>query len=178
MMSQIEISSFKSPVGELLIGSVNDTICICDWQHRKMRKAIDNRVQKGLKADYKEGVSDIAKQCILQLESYFHGELQEFDLPLTLVGSDFQKQVWGQLIKVPFGTTESYLGLAQRLNNEGAIRAVAAANGANCISIVVPCHRIIGSNGDLTGYAGGLGAKKKLLQLEGSYPYQTSLFED
>ena len=82
----------------------------------------------------------------------------------------FQKSVWDELRQIPYGKTDSYLGLSQKLNNEKAIRAVASANGANAISIIVPCHRIIGSNGELVGYAGGLPAKKKLLKLEGSDP--------
>jgi len=85
-----------------------------------------------------------------------------------LVGSDFQKQVWNELLKIRFGQTLSYLELSRNLGNEKAIRAVASANGANAISILVPCHRVIGSDGSLTGYAGGLGANKKLLELEGA----------
>jgi len=99
---------------------------------------------------------------------YFEGNRTEFDIPIRLVGSDFQKKVWEELIKIPYGKTESYLGLSRKLNNEKAIRAVASANGANAISILVPCHRIIGSKGELTGYAGGLNTKKELLKLESS----------
>ena len=84
------------------------------------------------------------------------------------MGTEFQKQVWDSLLQVPYGKSETYLGLSKILGNEKAIRAVATANGANAISIIVPCHRIIGSNGDLVGYAGGLPAKKKLLELEGA----------
>ena len=97
-----------------------------------------------------------------------------------MFGSDFQKSVWNALIQIPFGETKSYLALSQQLQNPDAIRAVASANGANAISIIVPCHRIIGSDGSLVGYAGGLEAKKKLLRLEGiqqfSKPGQIQLF--
>ena len=95
-----------------------------------------------------------------------------------MVGSPFQQEVWNELLKIPFGETESYLGLSKRLNNEKAIRAVAGANGANAISIIIPCHRIIGEKGDLTGYAGGIETKKKLLQLENVnlFPDQLKLF--
>ncbi|HIP27800.1 MAG TPA: methylated-DNA--[protein]-cysteine S-methyltransferase, partial [Sulfurovum sp.] len=86
--------------------------------------------------------------------------------PLLMVGTDFQRSVWDGLIKIPYGTTASYLELSKNIDNEKAVRAVASANGANAISILIPCHRIIGSNGDLVGYAGGLSAKKKLLELE------------
>jgi methylated-DNA-[protein]-cysteine S-methyltransferase len=95
-----------------------------------------------------------------------------FNVPLLFVGSDFQKQVWNALMQIPFGVTKSYMELSKQFGNEKAIRAVASANGANAISIMVPCHRIIGSNCELTGYAGGLPVKKQLLQLEGSYGQQ------
>ncbi len=91
---------------------------------------------------------------------------QEFDIPFITVGSDFQKSVWDALLKVPYGTTSTYLQLAKDINNKKAVRAVANANGANSMSIIIPCHRIIGSNGELTGYGGGLPLKKRLLELE------------
>src|SRR5690606_18399830 len=101
-----------------------------------------------------------------------------FDIPLLFIGTDFQKSVWEALMEIPYGTTKSYLELSRDLGDENAIRAVATANGANSISIIVPCHRIIGSDGSLTGYAGGLNAKKKLLQLEGmNFGNQLSLFD-
>ena len=94
-----------------------------------------------------------------------------------LVGSDFQKTVWNTLLQIPYGKTETYLGLSKSMNNEKAIRAVASANGANAFSIIVPCHRVIGSDGKLVGYAGGLSVKKKLLELEGALATnQLSLF--
>ena len=94
------------------------------------------------------------------------------------MGTDFQKEVWTELIKIPYGESRTYLELSKQLGNELAIRAVASANGANAISIIVPCHRIIGSDGKLIGYAGGLSAKKKLLELEGALKTnQLSLFE-
>lgn len=165
---QIKIQYHKTPVGELILGEYNNQLCLADWRYRKMRSAIDKRIQKGLKAEYIEENGEIITKTIHQLNEYFNGERQEFDIPILFVGSDFQKQVWQALVKTPFGTTETYLGLTQKLGNEKAIRAVATANGANAISILVPCHRIIGSDGDMVGYAGGISAKKKLLELEGS----------
>jgi methylated-DNA-[protein]-cysteine S-methyltransferase len=131
-----------------------------------MRTTIDNRIQKGLKAEYVEESSGVISETIKQMEEYFNLERKEFTIPLLLVGTDFQKSVWQGLIDTPFGTTASYLELSKRIGNEKAVRAVASANGANSISILVPCHRIIGSNGDLVGYAGGLDVKKKLLEIE------------
>ena len=166
-MSHVSIQYHKSAFGELIIGSYNNKICLCDWRYRKMRKSIDQRIQKGLKAEYKEEQTADILDAIKQIEAYTDGELKQFDLPLRFVGTDFQQQVWHALMQIRFGKTETYLGLSQRLGNEKAIRAVASANGANAISIIVPCHRIIGSDGSLVGYAGGLPAKKKLLELEG-----------
>jgi methylated-DNA-[protein]-cysteine S-methyltransferase len=104
---------------------------------------------------------------ILQLEEYFTNKREQFDLQLDLKGTEFQKRVWNELLKIPFGKTISYKELSLRLGNLKAIRAVAAANGANPVSIIVPCHRVIGSDGSLTGYAGGLWRKRWLLEHEG-----------
>ena len=131
-----------------------------------MRDSIDNRIQKGLKAEYVEESSKVIEETIEQMKEYFAGERKDFDIPLLMVGTDFQKSVWDGLMKIPYGTTASYLELSKNIGNEKAVRAVASANGANSISIMIPCHRIIGSNGDLVGYAGGLDVKKKLLALE------------
>lgn len=104
--------------------------------------------------------------AIRQLSDYFKGVRTTFDFPLNPQGTDFQKRVWEELLNVPFGRTMSYLELSRRLGDEKAIRAVAAANGKNPIWLVVPCHRIIGSDGSLTGYAGGLWRKKWLIEFE------------
>lgn len=175
MENNILISNFKTPYGELIIGDYQNQLCICDWRYRKMRNQIDKRIQEGLKAEYLEGTSEVIEDCKKQLNEYFKRERQVFDLPLLLVGTDFQKRVWEKLIEIPFGNTNSYLGLSKDLGDEKAIRAVATANGANAISIIIPCHRIIGSNGKLIGYAGGLPAKQKLLELEEALA-QYSLF--
>ena len=163
---KIKIQYFKTPVGEILLGSYGDKLCIADWRYRKMRDSIDKRIQKSLDAQYVEESSEIITLTIKQMKEYFNFTRKVFDIPLLLIGTDFQKKVWQGLINTPFGTTCSYLELAKRIGNEKAVRAVATANGANAISIIVPCHRIIGKNGDLVGYAGGLPAKKKLLDIE------------
>jgi len=165
-MNTISIQYYKSPIGELLLGSFEDKLCLADMKYRKMRTTIDSRIQKGLKAKYIEESSEVIDKTIKQMQEYFAGERKEFDIPLLMVGTDFQKSVWEGLMQIPYGTTASYLELAQNIGNEKAVRAVASANGANAIAILIPCHRIIGSNGDLVGYAGGLPAKKKLLELE------------
>jgi len=178
-MKKINVKYYKSPVGELIIGDFENQLCLCDWRFRKMRTQIDTRIQKGLNAKYKFSDSTLIQSTIKQLDEYFSKERKVFELDLLFVGTDFQKKVWEQLLKVPFGKKDTYLGLSQKLNNIAAIRAVAAANGANAISIIVPCHRIIGKNGELVGYAGGLETKKKLLILENeNLPTQLELFKN
>ncbi|HLK63789.1 MAG TPA: methylated-DNA--[protein]-cysteine S-methyltransferase [Bryobacteraceae bacterium] len=112
----------------------------------------------------------IFTETVRQLEAYFRGELREFDLPLDIQGTDFQTRVWRQLLTIPYGQTRSYTQIAQAIGSANAVRAVGAANGANPIAIVVPCHRVIGASGKLVGYGGGLPLKKKLLALEGVIP--------
>ena len=163
----IQIQYYQSPCGELILGSYNDELCLCDWTlNAKRREIIDRRIQKILQATYVETESKVIAEVISQLNEYFEGKRREFSVPLLFAGTDFQKMVWNELLNVPYGTTATYLGLSKLLGNSKAVRAVASANGANAISILVPCHRIIGSNHQLTGYAGGLSAKKFLLKLE------------
>lgn len=165
-MNKINIHYYKSPVGEMILGAYEGKLCLADWRYRKKRTTIDSRVQKALKAEYVEECTEVIEESIKQFNEYFNHERKSFTIPLLMLGTEFQKSVWQGLIETPFGTTSSYLALAKRIGNEKAVRAVASANGANAISIMIPCHRIIGSNGDLVGYAGGLGVKKMLLDLE------------
>jgi len=165
-MNKINIQTYKSPVGEILLGSYDGKLCLADWKYRKMRTTIDARIQKGLRAEYVEQSSIVIDDTMRQMKEYFANERKEFDIPLLMVGTEFQKSVWEGLMQIPYGTTASYLELSKNIGNEKAVRAVASANGANAISIMIPCHRIIGSNGDLVGYAGGLPVKKRLLEIE------------
>jgi len=172
MIAYIE---YKTPVGELILASHGDKLCLCDWKYRKMRTAIDARIKKYYQLEFQKKESEVIAQTIDQLKEYFDGNRQSFNIALDLIGTEFQKKVWNELIQIPYGNTLSYLQLSRKLGDEKAIRAVATANGANGISIIVPCHRIIGSDGNLVGYAGGLPAKKKLLILEGALK-ENSLF--
>lgn len=112
------------------------------------------------------GTPAVLSEAATQLSAYFTGGLTEFDLPLAPLGTDFQRRVWGQLLQIPYGETTSYGEIAERLESPGASRAVGLANGRNPISIVVPCHRVVGSTGQLTGYGGGIERKRALLALE------------
>lgn len=149
----------KSPVGKLkLVASSNALVAVLWEQGRPNRVKLDE-----MKFDPRHRVLIETER---QLTEYFSGTRTEFDLPLQPEGSEFQKKVWQALREIPFGKTRSYLDLAKALGSAKAVRAVGAANGKNPLSIVVPCHRVIGSDGSLTGFAGGLEAKANLLALE------------
>lgn len=165
-MEKIRIKTLKTSLGELIMGEFDGKICLFDWKYRKMRHQIDQRIQKGLDAVYKEDDCDLFSQLERQVEEYLLKKREIFDIPILPVGSDFQRLVWNSLMEIAYGKTESYLGLSTKMGKSKAVRAVASANGANAISIIIPCHRIIGSDGSLGGYAGGLSAKQKLINLE------------
>ncbi len=164
--STIYTKQYLSPIGELILGSYEDKLCLCDWQNEKRRTLIDKRLQKAFNATYSKQTTDIIEQSIEQLEEFFAHERTKFNIPLAFVGTDFQKLVWNKLLEIPYGETISYGEMAKQLDIPQSVRAVANANGANAISIFVPCHRVIGSNHQLTGYAGGIDAKRALLNLE------------
>ena len=165
-MNTINIQYYKTKYGHFILGSYGTKLCMLDFKYRKMRTTVDNRLKKGLNAQFVEQNSDIIEETKKQLNEYFNIERKTFDIPILTVGTDFQKSVWKALQKVPYGATSTYLELAKSIGNEKAVRAVASANGANSIGIIIPCHRIIGSNGELIGYGGGLPLKKRLLKLE------------
>lgn len=163
---KILISSYRSPCGDLLLGSYRERLCLCNWSVEKHPGRVDGRLMRLLGADYKEAETDIAKEASRQLDEYFRRERRVFDIPLLLAGTPFQKAVWEALMAIPYGHTLSYRQLAASLGMPRAMRAVANANGANAISIIIPCHRVVGANGALGGYGGGLDAKRFLLGLE------------
>ena len=183
-MNRIEIQYYKTKIGELILGSFEDKLCLLDFRYRRMRNTVDKRIKDGLNADFIEQENSVLKETKNQIDEYLIGNRKEFSVPILMVGSDFQKQVWQELMNVKYGETASYLDLAKNIENEKAVRAVASANGANSIGLIIPCHRIIGSNGKLVGYGGGLAVKKRLLNLEkentkniqNGNPIQTSLF--
>lgn len=110
--------------------------------------------------------TELIKECFLQLKEYFEGNRKSFDLPIDAKGTEFQKKVWDELLKIPYGETKSYKDIALAIGNEKACRAIGMANNKNPIPIIIPCHRVIGSNGKLVGYAGGINVKEKLLNIE------------
>jgi methylated-DNA-[protein]-cysteine S-methyltransferase len=169
---------FTCAAGELTLGVYQNKLCLSDWTYRHKRSAIDLRLMDFFQTTMEE-TSDhpLLIETAKQLSEYFDGKRTQFDVPLVFAGTDFQQAIWNLLMEVPYGKTTTYLALARSYGNEKAIRAVASANGANALSILVPCHRVIGSDGSLIGYAGGLRAKKKLLEIE-QLPLQGDLFQD
>lgn len=160
--------TYEAPCGKLTLGSFGDRLCLCDWMAEKHHNLVMRRLERCLNVQFENGTSKIIESASAQLDEYFAGRRKVFDMPLLFIGTDFQKAVWNELINIPFGTTISYRELALRIGRPEAVRAVANANGANAISVFIPCHRVIGNDGSLTGYAGGLDAKKTLLKIEQS----------
>lgn len=162
----IKTQCYISPCGVLQLGSIGEKLCICDWLVEKHHEQVNKRLKKILHAVFKEDTSTVIQNAIMQLDEYFAGTRKTFDLPLLFVGTEFQKKVWNELLNIPYGETISYREMAQRIGMPKAVRAVANANGANSMSVFVPCHRVIGSDHSLTGYGGGVEAKRTLLELE------------
>jgi len=148
---------YESPIGPLLLAGTKAHLSLLSFAEGKHARSVSSE----WKVD-----SSAFRSVVQQLEKYFRGELREFDVKLQLEGTEFQKRVWTLLASIPYGETISYKTLAERVGNPKAVRAVGAANGANPIPIILPCHRVIASSGDLTGFGGGLPLKKKLLALE------------
>ena len=156
---------YESPCGRLLLGSYENKLCICDWQTGIVHN--EKRLKQELGVELKSGSSLVIDEAMQQLDEYFAGKRMYFSMPLTFVGTMFQKKVWQELLNIPYGQTITYGRIAQNIGLPSSVRATANAIGKNPITIFVPCHRVIGSDGRLTGYAGGLDSKKYLLELEG-----------
>jgi methylated-DNA-[protein]-cysteine S-methyltransferase len=150
--------TINSPVGPLYLAATDEGLT-----HLLFVKEMDARSEA---SEGSVGAARILRETERQLSEYFAGKRREFDVPLAPAGTEFQLSTWRELRNVPYGETTSYGELARRMNRPNAVRAVGAANGANPISIIVPCHRVIGADGTLTGYGGGLHIKKRLLELE------------
>ena len=151
-----------SPIGRLLIAADDDGIRAVEFP--------ENRHPVKREGEWREGDHPLLDEAARQLGEYFAGERRGFDLPLAPRGTEFQRKVWLALRGIPFGQTWSYAQLAKSIDTMQAMRAVGAANGRNPIPIIVPCHRVIGANGTLTGFGGGLPTKEFLLRLEGALP--------
>ena len=163
---RIYIQYYDSPCGRLALASFADKLCLCDWSDNPFAERNRHRLEKYLKATSKTETTPVMEDTKRQLDEYFAGKRKAFEIQLRLVGTDFQHEVWNALRSIPYGATKSYKDIAQCIGKPKAVRAVAGAISANGISILIPCHRVIGSNHSLTGYAGGLEAKRMLLEME------------
>lgn len=162
----IDLKRIETPIGDMIACANEKGICMLEFNDRKsLEKELKEIAQKH-NATIVQGENSHFKTLEKELEDYFKGKIKNFTVPLSPVGTDFQKNVWEVLRKIPYATTKTYLQQAEILGNPKATRAVANANGLNKISIIIPCHRVIGSNGKLTGYGGGVWRKQFLLDLE------------
>lgn len=161
-------TTMTSPVGTLTLVASDKGLAAILWEHEKANRVPLQEMQE-------EPQNPLLQDTMRQLQEYFAGTRKSFSIPLDFQGTDFQKKVWNALLSIPYGETRSYTDIATQVNSLKAVRAVGAANGKNPVSIIAPCHRVIGSNGDLTGFAGGLAAKTLLLSLEGHAEKQLSL---
>jgi len=150
--------TMNTELGEIYLVATDRGLCGLFWKLQSEAMIASLQAQ--------DPCCSILRQAVSQIESYLKGQRRHFDVPLDLKGTDFQRKVWHELQRVPYGATASYQNIARSLNMPGATRAVGTANAKNPISIIVPCHRVIHSNGSLGGYAGGLAVKSKLLDLE------------
>lgn len=155
-----------SPLGPMLAIADEEKLFLLEFVERRGLEKEIERLRKRMKIAIVPGVTEPLRSIERELKKYFEGKLKKFETPLFLLGSDFQKRVWKELIKIPYGTTRSYAAQAAAMGVPAATRAVANANGANQLAIIIPCHRIINSNGALGGYGGGLARKEWLLQHE------------
>ncbi len=162
----IFIARILSPLGPMLAGATEDGICLLEFVDRRMLETQLKRIKKYFKADLVPGESRFFPSLNKELKEYFDGERRDFSTPLSIAGTEFQKKVWNVLMNIPYGETRSYMDQAVAIGNPRSVRAVAGANGFNAIGIIIPCHRVIGSDGKLVGYGGGLWRKKYLLELE------------
>ena len=172
----VYLDRIRTPLGPMLAGATDTAVCLLEFIDRPMLPTQLERVQKRFQAVFIPESNDQLNVLRSELDAYFEGKLTEFSVPLDYPGTAFQEKVWHTLMEFKYGTTGSYLDLATKIGDNKAVRAVARANGDNRIAIIIPCHRIIGSDGSLTGYGGGLHRKKWLLELESGIR-ELSLFD-
>jgi len=169
MKSAITWRILDSKLGRMIGGATDKGVCLLEFVDRKSLNTILTKLEKKHRIPLLYGTTPLLEKLQNEVTAYFSGELNQFLVPLDVRGTDFQLEVWQELVKVPYGKIRSYNEIAKAINRPSAVRAVGNANGDNNIAIIIPCHRVIGNNGDLTGYGGGLWRKKKLLDLEKRY---------
>jgi AraC family transcriptional regulator of adaptative response/methylated-DNA-[protein]-cysteine methyltransferase len=169
MKNAITWRILDSKLGRMIGGTTDKGVCLLEFVERKSLNTILTKLEKKHRLPLLYGATKILDKLQIEVTGYFNGELNNFSVPLDVRGTNFQLEVWQELVKIPYGETRSYNEIASAINRPSAVRAVGNANGDNNIAIIIPCHRVIGNNGDLTGYGGGLWRKKKLIDLEKKY---------
>lgn len=177
MQNKIYIQKFHTAIGEMIAGANDDGLCLLEFTDRHALPKELEDLKLLLHTEIVEEEHEIIAQTKIQIEEYFKGVRKEFSIKLNTPGTEFQKKVWAVLIDIPYGNTRTYKNQAARLGNSASIRAVGKANGDNRIAIIIPCHRVIGANGDLIGYGGGLWRKHHLLEFESKVNNNLSLFD-
>jgi len=162
----VSVTEIDTPIGKMLAAASDSQLVLFDFPHRRMIDTQLDRVRRAVDCELEPGDSPVFAILRTQLDEYFRGRRREFSVPLHAPGTPFQMRVWAELQRIPSGTTTTYGRLATAIGQPNAVRAVARANGDNRIAILIPCHRVIGSTGELVGYGGGLWRKRKLLELE------------
>ncbi|MCS3531953.1 bifunctional transcriptional activator/DNA repair enzyme AdaA [Chryseobacterium sp. JUb7] len=162
----IDLKRIETPLGTMYACAIDEGICLLEFTDRKNMEKQFISLSKALNAEIVQGENKHFRQLEDELKEYFEGKREKFDVPLYITGTEFQQKVWQLLREIPIGETRTYKQQSEFLGNPKAIRAVGTANGINKIAILIPCHRVIGSSGELVGYAGGIWRKQKLLELE------------
>jgi AraC family transcriptional regulator of adaptative response/methylated-DNA-[protein]-cysteine methyltransferase len=162
----VQVRRFVTPLGPMLAGATDEGLCLLEFVDRRMLPTQIARIRKRLGAVFTPGDNPVLSAAEREVEAYFAGSLSTFDIPTTPCGTSFQHDVWDALTDIPYGETRSYADVARGIGRPRAVRAVGTANGANALAIVIPCHRVVGADGQLTGYGGGLWRKRRLLDLE------------
>ena len=164
----VRVDRITTPLGPMLVAATDEALCLLDFVDRRALPTQVARIRNGLGAVFVPDRNEIVDRTAREVEAYFAGSLETFSVPTTTPGTDFQRAVWEALAKIPYGETRSYAQVARGIGRPSAVRAVGSANGMNALAIIVPCHRVVGADGKLVGYGGGVWRKQRLLDLETS----------
>jgi AraC family transcriptional regulator of adaptative response/methylated-DNA-[protein]-cysteine methyltransferase len=162
------VDRVTTPLGPMLAAATDEALCLLEFVDRRMLPRQVERIRRRLGVVFAPGRNDVIEKAADELSAYFDGTLDHFTVPLAPCGTDFQRSVWDRLLEIPAGETRSYAEIAGAVGRPRAVRAVGTANGANALAVVIPCHRVVGADGRLAGYGGGLWRKRKLLEIEGA----------
>lgn len=166
VLIMIKTTTIETPLGEMAAAATKEGICLLEFSDRQNLNMEFENIAWIFNTTVESGSNKHLRTLKKQLREYFKGKRKDFSIPLITPGTEFQQTVWNSLKKIPYGTTLSYLEQARSINKPGAVRAVANANGSNRIAVIIPCHRVIGSDGNLVGYGGGLEKKRWLIDHE------------